>query len=202
MAIHVTPIPRTIDPALLVPAGTITMWSGLIAAIPSGWFLCNGSNGTPDLRERFIQGAANGVEAGATGGSNTAAPGNHSNHTVTQPSGHTVTQPSAHSALGTHQHELPFGRVGSYNYIHVTDTSPFGSGSTISLTRADSGISTGGATQSVTAELAQAISGGTPDAHSGTAVSAHSGTDVNAHSAHSTADSRPTFFVLLYIMKS
>ena len=42
-----------------VPSGGIIMWSGSIASIPSGWALCNGSNGTPDLRDRFIVGASN-----------------------------------------------------------------------------------------------------------------------------------------------
>lgn len=41
----------------LFPSGGIIMWSGTIATIPSGWFLCNGSNSTPDLRNRFIVGA-------------------------------------------------------------------------------------------------------------------------------------------------
>ena len=35
-----------------VPSGGIIMWSGSIASIPTGWFLCNGSNSTPDLRNR------------------------------------------------------------------------------------------------------------------------------------------------------
>jgi hypothetical protein len=39
-------------------AGMIIMWSGTIATIPSGWFLCNGSNSTPDLRDKFIIGAS------------------------------------------------------------------------------------------------------------------------------------------------
>jgi microcystin-dependent protein len=49
-----------VDSALAsgIPAGVIAMWSGTIATIPSGWALCNGSNGTPDLRERFIIGAS------------------------------------------------------------------------------------------------------------------------------------------------
>ena len=37
--------------------GMIMMWSGTIATIPTGWLLCNGSSGTPDLRNRFIVGA-------------------------------------------------------------------------------------------------------------------------------------------------
>jgi microcystin-dependent protein len=40
-----------------IPIGGIIMWSGTIANIPTGWALCNGSNGTPDLRSRFIVGA-------------------------------------------------------------------------------------------------------------------------------------------------
>ena len=40
-----------------IPVGGIIMWSGTIASIPSGWKLCNGSNGTPDLRDKFVVGA-------------------------------------------------------------------------------------------------------------------------------------------------
>ena len=52
-----------------IPAGIITMWSGAINAIPDGWALCNGENGTPDLRDRFIVGAGNDYVVGGTGGS-------------------------------------------------------------------------------------------------------------------------------------
>ena len=38
----------------LIPSGLIVMWSGAIGLIPTGWLLCNGTNGTPDLRGRFI----------------------------------------------------------------------------------------------------------------------------------------------------
>lgn len=41
----------------IIPSGVIVMWSGSIATIPSGWYLCNGANSTPDLRDRFIIGA-------------------------------------------------------------------------------------------------------------------------------------------------
>ena len=40
-----------------IPVGGIIMWSGTIASIPNGWELCNGSNGTPDLRDKFVVGA-------------------------------------------------------------------------------------------------------------------------------------------------
>ena len=40
-----------------VPQGLIIMWSGTIATIPAGWVLCDGANGAPDLRDKFIAGA-------------------------------------------------------------------------------------------------------------------------------------------------
>jgi hypothetical protein len=42
------------EPVPAIPSGTIAMWKGSIATIPSGWVLCNGANGTPDLRDRFV----------------------------------------------------------------------------------------------------------------------------------------------------
>lgn len=50
----------------LVPVGGIIMWSGLISAIPTGWALCNGTNNTPDLRNRFVVGAHSGTGTGIT----------------------------------------------------------------------------------------------------------------------------------------
>jgi hypothetical protein len=40
-----------------IASGIITIWQGLIADIPSGWVLCDGTNGTPDLRDKFVVGA-------------------------------------------------------------------------------------------------------------------------------------------------
>lgn len=58
------------------PAGAIVDWSGLESAIPSGWFLCNGLNGTPDLRNRFIVGAGTGgdYDPGDAGGFASVSP--------------------------------------------------------------------------------------------------------------------------------
>lgn len=54
-----------------IPAGAITLWSGAINAIPTGWALCNGANGTPDLRGRFVVGAGGSYAVGANGGAET-----------------------------------------------------------------------------------------------------------------------------------
>ena len=52
-----------------VPVGGIIMWSGATNNIPSGWALCDGQNGTPNLQDRFIVGAGNTYAVDATGGS-------------------------------------------------------------------------------------------------------------------------------------
>lgn len=54
-----------------IPRGVIVMWSGTVNQIPSGWALCNGTNGTPDLRNRFIVGAGGSYSPGNTGGIDT-----------------------------------------------------------------------------------------------------------------------------------
>jgi hypothetical protein len=66
------------------PVGGIIMWSGSIATIPSGWLLCNGTSGTPDLRNRFVVGAGSTYAVNATGGSADAIVVSHT-HTVTDP---------------------------------------------------------------------------------------------------------------------
>jgi len=54
-----------------VPTGGIIMWSGAIANIPSGFALCDGNNGTPDLTDRFVVGAGGSEAVGDTGGTDT-----------------------------------------------------------------------------------------------------------------------------------
>jgi microcystin-dependent protein len=76
-----------------IPAGLISMWSGSIGSIPSGWYLCDGSNGTPNLTDRFIIGAGSTYAVNGTGGisSVTLTTNNMPSHTHTATS--TVTDP-------------------------------------------------------------------------------------------------------------
>ena len=53
------------------PVGGIVIWRGSADSIPDGWKLCNGQNGTPDLRDRFVAGAGGEYAVGATGGEKT-----------------------------------------------------------------------------------------------------------------------------------
>jgi hypothetical protein len=63
----------------IIPIGVIVMWTGTIASVPSGWALCDGTNGTPDLRNKFIIGAY-------------ADAGNIAQTTVTNPTAPTYTK--------------------------------------------------------------------------------------------------------------
>jgi hypothetical protein len=79
-------------------AGMIIIWSGSSASIPSGWLLCDGSNSTPDLRNRFVVGATSTYAVGATGGSADAIVVSHT-HTATS----TVTDPGHFHSYGEGQ---------------------------------------------------------------------------------------------------
>lgn len=56
------------------PLGSILYWSGSIDTIPDGWALCDGQNGTPDLRDRFIVGASEDLPIGPTSDACAAQP--------------------------------------------------------------------------------------------------------------------------------
>ena len=68
-----------------VPIGGIILWSGSVASIPGGYALCNGSNGTPNLQDRFVIGAGTGDDSNYnvnnTGGSADAVVVKH-NHNL------------------------------------------------------------------------------------------------------------------------
>jgi hypothetical protein len=88
--------------ASVIPSGLISLWSGSVASIPSGWYLCNGSNGTPDLRNRFVVGAGSTYAVDATGGSADAV-------TVS----HTHTFSATTSTAGDHTHTVTVSSNGS-----------------------------------------------------------------------------------------
>jgi microcystin-dependent protein len=83
-----------------VPSGAILAWSGSIATIPAGFVICDGTNSTPDLRDRFIVGAGTTYAVDATGGSNTVALA-----TVNLP-GHTHSVSGTTASDGAHTHNV------------------------------------------------------------------------------------------------
>jgi hypothetical protein len=95
----------------IVPAGLVMGWSGSVVNIPSGWVFCDGTNGTPDLRDKFIVGAGGSYAVGASGGSADAVVVAHT-HGITDP-GHSHSmnaslQEVASGSLDVWQQSGPF----------------------------------------------------------------------------------------------
>lgn len=98
-----------------LPAGKIIMWSGAYDNIPAGWTICDGANGTPDMRHKFVKGSSS-----ATASLGTVGQDSYTLSTAQLPShdhgGSTVS-------VGDHNHEFPKKKSnpyddysGSYNY--------------------------------------------------------------------------------------
>lgn len=126
-----------------LPTGIIVMWSGAVNTVPTGWALCNGQNGTPDLRDRFVVGAGSSYGTGSSGGNDSVTlsvsqlPAHKHNLTTT------VTDPG-HS----HTYQIRSGSPYSgYNAYGVNDssnnanlaTSSSTTGITVTTTMSDTG---------------------------------------------------------------
>ena len=112
----------------IIPTGVIVMWSGSIASVPSGWYLCDGSNSTPDLRNRFIVGAGSTYSVAGTGGSADAIVVSHT-HTAT------VTDPGHLHSINGLGGWYTGGEPGSYvggGSSRVNDTNSNTTGITVS----------------------------------------------------------------------
>lgn len=110
--------------------GMILLWSGSIASIPSGWALCNGSNGTPDLRDRFIVGAGSTYAVDATGGSADAVVVSHTHTaTVTDP-GHIHGITGSQSGVGSTHNKLD---ANNSNQISASNTTSATTGISVTV---------------------------------------------------------------------
>lgn len=132
-----------------VPTGAILLWSGSTGSIPSGWLLCDGTNGTPDLRDRFIIGAGNTYAVNATGGT---ADSIIVSHTHTASSTSAVTDPGHTHGTGnggqfaTYTGSGGGGFTGSgIQYISTTASSTTGITVATTTTNASAGVSGTGA---------------------------------------------------------
>lgn len=156
------------------PSGGIILWSGSVASIPSGWYLCNGSNGTPDLRDKFVVGAGSSYAVGATGG-------------------------SANAVVVSHTHTGTTGSSGAHSHFVVADTytnsgtSPWGGGDYIGQhgSTGDSYYRLRG-TSAVTPTVGQTS---TESAHTHTFTTDSSGVS-------GTNANLPPYYALCYIMKA
>jgi hypothetical protein len=122
-----------------LPTGMILLWSGSIGSIPSGYLLCDGTNSTPDLRDRFIIGAGNTYSVNQTGGSADAIVVSHT-HTATS----VVTDPGHNHLTGSSLSSVPSGGlIALRDYPSATNinTSTATTGITVATTNATAGTS-------------------------------------------------------------
>ena len=184
-----------------VPSGIIAVWSGSEGSIPSGWYLCNGSNSTPDLRNRFIVGAGSGssYSVGNTGGSNTVTLSTsqipaHSHTTNNHSHNASVSDPG-------HGHSVSVSDPGHYHNTSVTGAKlfpgyggahvPYGGaggypGTHFNMSNANTGISANASNANTS------ISVSTGNANPSTNNTGGGGSHEN----------RPPYYALCYIMKS
>ena len=129
-------------PATPIPSGGIMLWSGSIGSIPAGWVLCNGNNGTPDLRDRFVVGAGSTYAVDASGGSADAVVVSHT-HTATS-----VVTDGGHA----HNYDKFTGQTGAGGGVNIaggdgtpaytsTASATNTTGITVATTNASAGVS-------------------------------------------------------------
>jgi microcystin-dependent protein len=123
---------------LIVPIGSIILWSGSTGSIPANWALCNGLNGTPNLQDRFIVGAGSSYAVNGTGGSATASGSTDATvlTTAQMPAhSHTVSDPGH-----THSVQVHAGSQGTFQAIWYGNGERIG-GNSNSINSGSTGIS-------------------------------------------------------------
>jgi microcystin-dependent protein len=187
-----------------LPAGIIVMWSGTLATVPSGWALCDGTNGTPDLMDRFVVSAR--FDAG--GGGN-----NISNFNIGHTGGANSVTITTNN-LPSHTHSIG-GSTGGQSVSHTHAVSITTSGGDHTHTY-DKGIS-GGDVREGTGGQTYPLRSVTPTNTSGTGAHSHtvSGNTGNASVDHThtlpantgatgggvALNILPPYYALAYIMK-
>ena len=174
-----------------IPRGAIMMWSGTIVQIPSGWQLCNGANGTPNLSDRFILSVANASEdPGVTGGANSIALSasqlpSHTHTGTTSGESADHTHGGTTAAAGGHSHAYGYHA----NVLSGDSVYPGGGGS--------------GAWRSETTATTSAVGDHTHPFTTAGASTSHTHTfSTGATGLGSTIDIHPAFYKLAFIMKS
>lgn len=197
----------------LLPSGMIMMWYGPVASIPTGWRLCNGQNGTPDLQGRFVMGAGGGTGVGARGGSatinatgTTSSAGAHDHPVVIAAAGgHTHGGGTSETALTiaqmpTHQHATNWGESNGRPYPQYGALGGQ-NGPRNNIGSRDTDFDNWNyLTEPVGGGLghAHAIPADGNHSHSGTASSA----GAHTHTMSVTGDNLPPYHALCYIMKA
>lgn len=158
----------------LVPKGVINMWSGAVGQIPTGWRLCDGTNGTPDLSGRFIVG----YQSGSTDYGTIGQTGGEATHTLltSEMPAHNHGGNNTTSSAGAHSHTLTMSFRGNDGNNHNNGTT------IICSNEASTGSDSRGTSIS--------------------SAGAHTHTySVQRQGNNQPHENRPPYYVLAYIMK-
>lgn len=172
-----------------IPSGVIVLWSGSVATIPSGWALCNGSSGTPDLRDRFVVGAGSTYAVGATGGSTTSSASGGHTHTESSAGSHSHTGVTGDTSLTVNQ--IP-SHTHTWSGTSTSEDNNYTAGT--NYLREGSTVNSSSFTVTTTAS-------GEGAAHSHTISSDGSHTHTITAVGDHTHTTTPPYYALAYIMK-
>jgi microcystin-dependent protein len=183
------------DPGSVFEPGMIMMWYGQLTQIPAGWALCDGNNGRPDLRDRFIVGAGAGYSLGDTGGTAT-----HSGLATTAAGGHSHGGSTAQTELTeanipAHSHRLWVLLSGVSS---VANADPFNKNVAVVGDELEGGRVHTYASKTNNGTGQQIIE------PTGTSEAASHDHDISAEANHThavTFDNRPPYFGLFFIIK-
>ena len=186
----------------LFVTGMILMYTGSTA--PSGWAICNGQNGTPDLRDRFIVGAGSAYSVNNTGGANsvtlTEAQIPSHNHSFSGSSSHSHTiNNHTHSFSGSgsssHSHSFKGVNHNDHNDTERNATVMRNDSNTMYTATSPSGV------QSATVSISISGNTGNPsDRGTNSQTVSISGNTGNKGSGNSH-ENRPPYYALMFIMK-
>jgi hypothetical protein len=172
-----------------IPLGGIIMWSGLVEEIPDSWALCDGDNGTPDLRGRFIAGAGGDLEVGNVGGTES-----------TEVSGTIALSGEHEHTVAVGDHALTLAELPSHwhaNGVGDGNSTAFNLGSVAAVPPSVENVNTnsgGGTLNGKTSSVGE----GATHTHEGSVA------DGGAHTHDITLDNVslvPPYYALAYIMK-
>lgn len=207
-----------VDPAAIgsVPRGVIVAYNGDVA--PTGWAICDGTNGTPNLTDKFILGATTpgkpGTARGSTGG--TASVTLSAEQSGIPAHAHTAANATANHAHGNNTTDLSH-KHGVWTTSDGGHSHPLWALQDVSLGSPNARRITGGAQGSAggswdgtsggghghTADMDYQLSAAhqLPDTKAADALHTHT---INANTkanASQPFDNRPPFYALVYIMK-